>query len=53
MKRNQKYRSPVMLAVIEARKEGQFVRSTTWGGKPDARKDRKQNKKELRNMGDE
>ena len=53
MKRNNKHRSPIMLQVIEARKEGQFVRSATWGGQPDARKERKNVKKHLRNWDDE
>jgi len=40
--------SPVMRANLEARKEGQFARSKSWGGTPDNRSIRRQEKQNLR-----
>jgi hypothetical protein len=40
--------SPVMRANVEARKEGQFARSKSWGGRQDNRTARREGKNQLR-----
>jgi hypothetical protein len=48
MSKAKKIPSPMLRAIVEARKQGLFARSKSWGGKDCPQQDRKRNKQNLR-----
>lgn len=48
MNNKTKTRGVVLQQITEARRNGQYVRSSSWGGKPDNRKNRKNIKNDIR-----